>query len=295
MTVRRKSNWYIYFIAFAIALTFAIVAIFAFSWYLFPEDSSTTGLNASGGLSESFKPTAEDSFNLMTMLSDSASDSPDLFVMIEYDAVMRRVAFVFLPNGISIPTEGRTLPNVYAAQGANKVLSVVNDIVGVWCESYIKMDRMGFIKLISVFGNVDYSIPKTIVIRDGSEIEALNIGTQRLAAESIFRLALLAEYDEGESYRFNCTGQLFSDLVNQNYRTIDESLLNSYSNIIMESAETNLTGEQFKKYKDVILYTVNYGNNPAEYYVPYGEYTSDGGFKISGNSIITIRQKAGIE
>lgn len=295
MTVRRKSNWYIYFIAFAIALTFAIVAIFAFSWYLFPEDSSTTGLTPSNGGNEVFRPTAADSFNMMTMLSDSASDSPDLFVMVEYDAVRNRVAFIFLPNGISIPTEGRSLPNVYAAQGVNRVISVVNEIVGVQCDSYIKLDRTGFIKLISVFGNVNYNVLKTIMIRDGSEIETLNSGTQRLAAESMFRLAMLAQYEEGESYRFNCTGQLFADLINQNFRIITESLLENYFNIIMENGETNLTENYFNDHKKALQNTVEYGNNPAEYYVPYGEYTSDGGFKIAENSIITIRQKAGIE
>lgn len=295
MSVRRKSNWYIYFTAFAIALTFAIVAIFAFKWYLFPEDSSATGLTQSGNPDENFKPTAEDSFNLMTMLSDGNSDSPDLFIMVEYDAVKNRVAFVPLPNGISIPSEGRTLPNVYAAQGGGRIISLIDEIIGVRCDSYVKLDRMGFIKLVSVFGNVNYEVLKTIMIRDGAEIETLNIGTQRLAAESMFRLAMFAQYDEGESYRFNCTGQMLADLINQNFRNIDDSLLDNYFNIIMENAETDLSAEMFDKHKSALKNTVEYGVNPAEYYVPYGEYTDDGGFKISENSITTIRQKAGID
>lgn len=294
MSVRRRSNWYIYFIAFGIALTFAIVAIFAFSWYLFPEDSSTTGLTPPG-LDEKFKPTAEHSFNMMTMLSDNSYDSPELFVMVEYDAVRNRVAFVFLPNGISIPTEGRSLPNVYAAQGANKVISVVGDIVGVSCDSYVKLDRAGFLSLVSIFGNVNYEVLKTIMIRDGAEIETINAGSQRLAAESMFRLAMLAQYDEGESYRFNCIGQMFADLINQNFRNIDESLLDRYFSVIMENAETDLTDDLYARHRDALLNTVEYGKNPVEYYVPYGEYNDDGGFEIAANSITTIQQKAGLE
>lgn len=77
MSVRRKSNWYIYFIAFGIALAFAIVAMIAFNWYLFPEDSRTTGITPNGELNDKFKPTEEDGFNIITMLSDGGSDVPD--------------------------------------------------------------------------------------------------------------------------------------------------------------------------------------------------------------------------
>lgn len=292
MSVRRKSNWYIYFIAFGIALTFAIVAIFTFKWYLFPEDSSKTGIATS--LDEDFKPTAADSFNIMTMLSDGVSDSPELFIVIEYDAVEKRVAFVMLPNGISIPTEGRSLPNVYVAQGASKIISVIESIVGVHCDSYIKLDRHGFIDLITVFGNVNYEVLKSLIIRDSGEVETLNIGTHRLDAESMFRLAMLARYDEGESYRFNCIGQMFADLINQNFRNVDESLLDSYFNIIMEKGDTDLTEQEYKAHRETLKYTIQYGVNPGEYYVPYGEYTEDGGFIIAENSITTIRQKAGL-
>ncbi len=294
MSVRRKSNWYIYFIAFGIALAFAIVAIFAFKWYLFPEDSKTAGLNTSNGVDENFKPTAEDSFNILTMLSDSATDNPELFILVEYDAVKNRVAFIPLPNGISIPSEGRSLPNVYAAQGGGKIVSIVADILGVQCDSYIKLYREGFIKLVSVFGNANYEVLKNITIHDGAETETLTVGTHKLAAESMFRIAMFAEYDEGESYKFNCTGQMLSDLINQNFRKVDSSLLDSYFDIIMEYAETDLTEQKYKAHRRALLNTVEYGVNPGEYYVPYGEYTDDGGFIIADNSITTIKQKAGL-
>lgn len=294
MSVRRKSNWYIYFTAFGIALAFAIVAIFAFKWYLFPENSSKTGVTPSGAPDEKFKPTAEDSFNLMTMLSDGASASPELFVMIEYNAVDNRMTFVFLPNEISIPKEGRSLPNVYVAQGGKKIVSLIEEITGVRCDSYVKLDRVGFIKLISIFGNVNYEVLKTLMVRDGAEIESFNAGPQRLDAQSMYRLAMFAQYDEGVSYKFHCTGQMFADLINQNYRNINDSLLDNYFNIIMENAETDLSEEKYKAHRKALLNTVEYGIYPGEYYVPYGEYTEDGGFVIAENSLITIKQKAGL-
>ena len=44
-----------------------------------------------------------------------------------------------------------------------------------------------------------------------------------------------------------------------------------------------------------MLNTAQYGINPAEYYVPYGEYGDYGSFTISENSVVTIRQKSGQE
>lgn len=294
MSVRRKSNWYIYFIAFGIALAFAIVAIIAFNWYLFPEDTKSTGLTAGGEVTENFKPTAKDSFNVVTMLSDGVSDVPELFMLIEYNAVENRVAFILLPNGISIPKEGRSLQNIYAAQGGSKIISAIYDITGVQCDSYIKFDRAGFIELVSVFGNVNYEVLKKVALNDGAQVETLNVGTQRLDAETMFRLAMFAEYGEGESYKFNCTGQLFADLINQNFRIINSSLLDKYFEIIIKYADTDLTKEKYEAHKAALLNTVDYGVNPGEYYVPYGEYTDDGGFAISDNSVFTIKQKAGL-
>ncbi len=294
MSVRRKSNWYIYFIAFGIAMAFAIVAIFAFRWYLFPEDSDPTGLNPSGGVADDFRPTSEHNFNSMVMLSDKTSDNPELFILVEYSAVENRIAVVPIPNGISIPPEGRSLPNVYAAQGANKVVSIIEDIVGISIDSFVRFDRTSFINLVSTFGNVNYEVIKFMTIRDGTEAETLNVGTHRLAAETIFRLAMFAEYDEGESYRFSNIGQMFADLINQNFRAVDSSLLDTFFESIMRDTETNLSEEKYTKHKAALLNTIEYGVNPAEYYVPYGEYIDGGGFILSENSIITIRQRAGL-
>ena len=119
MAVKRKSNWYIYFISFAIALIFAIAAIFAFRWYLFPEDSNPVGLDKTGELTDDFRPTSELSFNMLAMLADRESDIPSLFMLIEYNAMEKVITIVPLPGGISMPGVGRTLPNVSAVQGGD--------------------------------------------------------------------------------------------------------------------------------------------------------------------------------
>lgn len=296
MAVRRKSNWYVYLIAFVIALTFAFAAIVAFQWYLFPEETESVGLGKNGELTADFRPSAEYNFNAVLMLSDSSGDIPELFMMASFSAVENRLVFIPFPNGISMPSEGRTLQNVYAAQGGEKVIDVIEDAVGVRCDFYTALDRQGFITLVSSFGNLQYEVTKTMIINDGVVAQTLNAGTQRLDAETIFRLAMKADFGEGESYRFNYIGSMFSDLINQNFRVLDgnSQLMDSYFKMILEYSHTNLTDEYYRAHKAALLNTAEYGVQPAEYYVPYGDYSDDGSFVIAENSVTTIKQKAGL-
>ncbi len=295
MAVRRKSNWYIYFIAFGIAMAFAIMVILTFRWYLFPEKSEEVGLNSAGELSDSFKPLPEHSFITLAMLSGSIDESPQLFVLAEYDAVESRVTFVPLPNGISMSAEGRTLPNVYDAMGCDGVAKAVENAVGITVDSYVRFDRESFTEFVTAYGNVRYNVPKTMIIKDGIEAETLNAGEQLFTGDMMYRYIMLAEFEGGESYRFNIIGEIFAETVNQNYSDADSSLLDTYARLLMEAPENNITEDKYNTKKAALLNTAIYGVSPAEYYVPYGEYTNDGGFDISENSVITIKQKAGLD
>lgn len=293
MSVRRKSNWYIYFIAFGITVAFVIMAIITFKDYLFSEPAEPVGITSAGTLSEDFQPTAEYNFNLMLMMSDSSTDSPTLFVVAAYNAVDSRVTFIPVPNGISIGTEERNLSNVYAAQGGQGVIDAFKNITGVGCSAYVKLDRTSFCDLITVFGNVEYDVSQTIMITDGREIDAINAGEQLLSAERTYRYIMLAEFDEGESYRFNVVGDLLAALFNQNYVAVDGSLLDTIIQMIMTEGETNITSEAYNSKKAALLNTIAYGHSPAEYYVPYGVYGDNDAFEISENSVTTIKQKTG--
>lgn len=294
MAVRRKSNWYIYLIAFLITMAFVLMVIFSFRWYLFPEKTEQAGLNSAGELSDSFKPTAADSFNIMTMLSDGEFDMPTLFVLAIYNAVDSNLTIVPIPNGISVAGEGRNLVNVYAAQGGEAVTNIVSDITGIKIDGYAKFCRNSFVDIVSSFGNVQYDVPRTIIITDGNELDTVNAGTQLLSAERLYKYIMLAEFEDGESYRFNMIGNVMSELINQNFIYADSSLLDTWANMFI-TGESNITDTLYAAKKAALLNTIIYGTMPAEYYVPYGVYGDDGSFTISETSVTTIRQKAGIE
>ena len=292
MAVRRKSNWYIYFIAFGISLAFVLMVIFTFRWFLFPERSEPAGLTSSGELTEDFQPTEEHNFTLLTMLSDGAGELPTLYIVVAYNAVDSRLTFMPLPAGVSVTSEGRDLRNIYEAQGGEGVIKAIESSCQVKCDKYVKFDRDSFIDLVSAFGNVQYEVKNTLLIPDGTEVETLNAGSQLFSPQTIFRYVMLADFGEGESHRYNMVCDLLSALVNQNSSYIDSSLLDTYASMLLEQ-DTNLTEEDYTARKAALLNTVIYAVNPAEYYIPYGEFTDDGAFNIAENSVISMQQKTG--
>lgn len=294
MSVKRKSNWYIYLIAFGITCAFVAMAIFAFRWYLFNDKTESVGLNQNGELPDDFKPTNAHNFVMLSMLSDGSSDSPELFTLISYTAVSNEICFIPIPSGISVEYSGRTLSSIYASQGGEAVEKAVEEILGINCNSYVKMDREGFISLVTAFGNIEYDVGKTTIITDGVTVETINAGEQNFTAEKLFGYIMKADFSDDENYRLNCVGDVLSALINQNFRNLDDSLLDVYYDMIKGSADTSISDEEYQKRKLAFLNTVEYGNDPAGYYIPYGEYAENGSFIISENSIISIKQRVGL-
>lgn len=293
MSVKRKSNWYIYFIAFGITIAFVVAAIFSFRWFLFPDKTESVGINDNGELADDFKPTTAHNFVMLAMLSDAPSDNPELFTIISYNAVSNEACLIPLPVGLSIEHTGRTLSNIYYTQGGEEAVKAIEEAVGVRCESFVKMDREAFVSLATAFGNVEYNVGKTTIINDGNTVETINSGEQMFTAEKLFGYIMKADFGD-ELNRLNNAADILSELINQNFRNLDSSILDVYYEMIVGNSDTNMTEEQYKSRKAALLNTVEYGNEPVGYYIPYGEYTEDGGFKISENSIISIKQRTGL-
>lgn len=292
MAVKRKSNWYIYLISFGITLAMIIMAVIAFKDYLFPE-SAPVGVTPQGTPTDGFTPDSSMNLNVLSMVSESDSETPELFMIVSYNAVENRVTFIPITNGVTLKSTGRTLPNIVEAQGGKGAVSAVSKECGITIDGYVSFDRSTMVDFFTLIGNVDFEVPKTIAIKDGSVLEPINAGKQIFTPERAFRYLMLAEFPEGESYRFNTICTMLTELVNQNYRYFDGSLLDRYAQEIIDNTDTNLNADNYKKSKAAMLNTVQYGINPAEYYIPYGEYNDDGAFIISENSVTTIRQKAG--
>ena len=197
--------------------------------------------------------------------------------------------------GISLSAEGASLADLYMSHGGDGVVSAVERQTGVRCSSYVMFDRASFISFATAYGNVSINVPRTLIIPDGAEAETINAGSTLFTSEMLFRYIMLADFEEGESYRFNMVGEILSEMINQNITATDSSLLDTYAGLIINAPDTNITAEKYNAHKAALLNTIRYAGSPAEYYVPYGEYNDNGGFIISDNSVTTIKQKAGVE
>lgn len=295
MSANRKSNWYIYFTAFGITIAFVVVAVFAFKWYLFPEEKVQGTIDGNGEVAENYKPTQKDNFNLFVMLSEEKNATPGLFMMVEFNAVENRIVFIPVAPGISVSTRGKTLSDIYASDGGQAVSDAVKEVTGVGCESFTVFDEKAFSDIVQTFGNVKFNVPKTVVITDNFNAETINAGEKLFSADTLFSYIMKVDFGEGELYRFSIIGEVLAELVNQNFRDLNASRLSSFYSSISTACETNSSWEQFNSHKAPLMYTIEYSSSPAEFYIPYGEYTSDGGFKISENSLMTIQQKAGLQ
>lgn len=294
MSVRRRSNWYIYLLAFLIALAFALLVVFAFRSYLFKEPAEEAGLTSAGELSETFTPSQKHNFNIVAMLGEDKQKAPELFVLAIYNAPENTVSFVPLPFGLSVHSEGRNLPNVYAAKGGQGVADAVAGATGLSIDGYAYLDRQGFDDLATSVGNVQYDVPKTIIYTDGKASGTINSGTQLMSADTVYSYIMLAEFED-ENERFNAICDILCELINQNYGFADSSLLDTWAKLIMNNADTNISAELYTAKKPALLNTILYGSSPATYYILYGEHDADGGYTISQTSVKTLRQKAGLE
>ena len=162
MAVRRKSNWYIYFISFGITLAMIIMVVLSLKDLIFPQ-SKETGLNTNGTLAEDFVPDQSMNLSVMTMISDADDDLPSLFIAVVYDAVENRMTYIPVTEGIALQSAGRTLPNIYAAQGGT-VITAYGD--GGWhggFGNYIIIDHGG--ELSTVYAHcsaVTVSVGQTV-------------------------------------------------------------------------------------------------------------------------------------
>ncbi len=179
---------------------------------------------------------------------------------------------------------------MYAAQSGAGTAKAIENAVGVSLEKYVTFDRQSFIKLVSAYGGVNFDVPDTMIITDGENTETLNAGLKSFSAELVYRYIMCAEFED-ENSRFNNVGNLIMELLNQNAQSVDGASLDDCFQFLIDSYDTNFTVDDYNLRKAAILNTCLYISNPAEYYVPYGEYTEDGGFNISETSITTISQK----
>lgn len=316
MSVKRKSNWYIYVIT--LIVSFIILGFFVSSIWdsLFPA-SKDAGSYTVGGAD--YRPSAEIQTTVLLMLSEMKAGTPKYYMLMHYYPRQDSVVFAALPENMRVEYGGNegSLYEMYDNFGASAVMGGIKNTLGIECDNYIKFDRLSFIDFVDLTGTVYVNVPsditeqkvETVLVTeiidvDGEEQEVTRqkqetvdkvifpAGTQYFDGETLYSY-LVYPFGKGADYTLAIHGSAAMNMVNRNFRSLSSTELQARAEKLLGSTDTDFTFSDYTDYQSVLLYTSENSINPCEYYIPYGE-TDGGYFVIASNSINTIRDRFGM-
>ncbi len=148
---RRKSNWYIYLIAFAAASVIAamILSIFWDIIFVPKENKTTSGI-------KSDVPDASNNLITLFMLSEEKAANPSLYMIVSFQPADEAVFCIPLKTNMSVKVGNKTatLDEFYSEGGIKSVLYGIEGTVGVKCDRYVKLDRDSLVALADVVGKL---------------------------------------------------------------------------------------------------------------------------------------------
>ena len=300
MSVRRKSNWYIYLIA--LIVSFAGLGLFVGSIWstIFPEeDDSSYSVSKAD-----YRPSADINLTSLLMLSDMKAAAPKYYMLMNYQPRNEVIVFIPLQENMKVPYNGAegSLYEMYENFGPIGPAKGIGELLGVDCVHYVKFDRLSFIDFVNMGGSVYVNVPADIVEKetrsilkkeiievDGEEQEVTrqvnevfeNViykeGAQYMDGETLYGY-ITYDFKRGVDYSLAVQGSMAMNMVNKNFRGISSTQMQSLAESIIRSTETDIVFEDYASIQAVLNYTVTNSINPCEYYIPYGE--ADGGYFI---------------
>lgn len=297
MSTKRRSNWYIYFITFAITLVFIGAIITVFSWFIFPDDTIEVNANADNNYAMEFEAEKSHSMTFLAMLAEEKGEAPLEYMIISYQAIDNSIVFIPLSADLtSTVDENRgNLKYLYETVGPEAVIQAIKNETGVECARYVKFDRQGLIELLESVGNVSMTIREDITYKNSSDGTYISFtaGEQVLSGTGVYDYITFPSFTEDE--KLTAMGSTLTLFVNQNVSGLGSSLLKTYYEKMINNSVNNFTMDDFNYRLQAMLITIETEPSPAQYYIPNGSYNDDGIYEIAANSIKTMMQKTGQE
>ncbi|MGN0596704.1 MAG: LCP family protein [Ruminiclostridium sp.] len=293
MSVKRKSNWYIYIITFIITAVLLGLVVWKIWDYLFPA-KETISVSASG--ITDFRPDASNNMTVLLMLSEEKAAIPEYYMLVSYRPKDEVISLVPLRNDI-YATEGGVSGNlmqIYQKNGSQGVMYAMENLLDVKCDYYVKFDKYSFIELANFGGTVSVNIPYTLTDPETGDLDFAS-GAQILDGGQLYKYITYKNFTEGIEYTNVVLGSVISSMINQNFRGLTTTDLQTIANMIINNADTDFKFDDYTARQKAFLYTTENTYNPAEYYIPYGETDEQGNFILAENSVSTIRDRMGIE
>lgn len=286
---RRKSNWYIYFATFIVSSVLAAMVLSLIWDIIFVPKSE---VNRSGITSD--LPDASNNMIALFMLSEEKAANPTRYMIVSYQPAEEVIYCIPIRSNMQgqVGYNYKTMDEFYSDGGVQSVLYAVEGAVGVKCDRYVKLDRESFVSMADAIGKVGVTCAYDVTNPDGSILFAA--GPHSMGGNDLY---MYLNYDNaayGEDYQSQVAGSTAVAIANSNLRGLAATVIQSYFTKLINTADTNLTLEDYTKRQQAFLFTSTESNNPAQYYIPYGE-TKDGVFVLSESSKTTILERLGIE
>ena len=316
MSVRRKSNWYIYLVA--LLASFAILGLFMSRIWgsLFPEDEE--GKPYSLARSD-YRPSPDVNITSLIMMSDMKAAVPMYYMVMNYQPRDEVIVFIPMRENTKVTYGGNTgsLYEIYSNYGAQATADAVGDLLGVKCEHYIKFDRLSFIDFVDMGGKVYVNVPSDVVEKEKKLVlkkETIDVdGEEQVITREVEEIAETVVYREGITYMdgktlygymtydfgrgvdysLAVTGSAAMNMINKNFRGLSSTQMQGFAENLIKTTETDIIFDDYRNIQATLNYTAENSINPCEYYIPYGD--TDGGYFVTAeSSIATMRDRMGL-
>lgn len=285
--LRRRSNWYIYLISFAATTVLLLLFILAFWDSIFPP-STPRNTNIWGDI----VPGSEFNATVLFMMGEEEKSVPNYFMLMNYRPGDDEIALVPLNPDTHVASGAKSgkLTDLYKHGGAQSVMAAIGETLGVDCDFFVHFDRSSFVGFTNLLGEIRVNVPYFF---EGGGID-LNTGEHFLSGGDLYTYMSYADFPQaGEDYNLVIQGSAIMSMLNLNCRHLDSESIQEAFNKILNQANTDLSFRDFTHYQQALLYTSENSVNPANYYVPTGEYQA-GEFVLSSQAVANIHQRFNI-
>ena len=290
MSVRRKSNWYIYLIA--LIISFILLGLFVRSIWssIFPDQDKE---NSRYSISDSdYRPSASINLTSLIMLSDMKAATPKYYMLMNYQPRSEVIVFVPLRENTKVTYKGNTgsLYEVYDNYGAKAVADSVEELLGIKCVHYIKFDRLSFIDFVNMTGQVYVNVPSDVTEKEekiilkkekveneeGEQEEIIkqvtetfeNViykeGSNYMNGETLYGY-LTYNFRRGVDYTLAVQGSAAMNMLNKNFRRLSSTQMQSLAESIIRSTETDIVLKDYTDIQPIFNYTSENSINTCEY------------------------------
>ena len=284
-TKRRKSNWYIYFITFAITSALAAMTLSIFWDVIFPEREKS---NYSGIRTDI--PDASNNMKILFMLSEEKAGAPARYLLMSYQPADETIICIPIRSDMEATVGNRkgTLTQLYSDGGVQTIMYAIEGTMGVKCDSYVKFDRDSFISMMDTLGKVSVSCAYDVLALDGSVL--FEAGSHMMNGNNLYNYINYDNPAYGEDYQSLVLGSAAVSIFNSNLHGLSATVIQSYFTKLMNTTDSDLSLEDYTKRQQAFVFTSVDSYNPGQYYIPYGDIV-DGVFVLADSSKTTILER----